>query len=49
MAMNKFSKFVTALHSSVRENPLPFLFFKVKKMGKVDGPDVEKTELIKSS
>jgi hypothetical protein len=48
MAMNKFSKSVVALPPTVRENPPPIPFVsKVKKVDKVDGPDTDKSELIK--
>jgi hypothetical protein len=47
MAMSTFSKSSAVLPPSVRENsPIPF-FSKVKKMDKVDGPDADKSELIK--
>jgi hypothetical protein len=47
MDMSKFSKSTAALPPSVRENlPIPFVS-KVKKMDKVDGPDVDKSEWIK--
>jgi hypothetical protein len=45
--MSKFSKSAAALPPSVRENrPIPFVS-KVKKMGKVDGSDADKSEWIK--
>jgi hypothetical protein len=47
MAMSKFSKSAAALPPSVRENPpIPFVS-KVKKVYKVDGTDVKKSERIK--
>jgi hypothetical protein len=47
MAMSEFSKSSAALSYFVRENsPIP-LSSKVKKMDKVGGPDVEKSEWIK--
>jgi hypothetical protein len=46
--MSKFSKSTAALPPSVHENPpIPFVF-KVKKMDKVDGPEADKSEWIKS-
>jgi hypothetical protein len=45
MAMSKFSKSAADLPPSVRKKT-PFLFFKVKKVDKVDGPDADKSELI---
>jgi hypothetical protein len=48
MTMSKFSKSTAALPPSVRKNPTPIPFVsKVKKMDKVDGPDVDKFEWIK--
>jgi hypothetical protein len=49
MAMIKFSKSSASLPPSVHKKPPPsFLFVsKVKKMDKGDGPDADKTELIK--
>jgi hypothetical protein len=46
MAMTKFS-YSAPLPPSVRENPPPFLFFKVKKMDKVDRTDTDKSGWIK--
>jgi hypothetical protein len=46
MAMNKFSKSSADLPSSVHTTPIPFAS-KVKKMDKVDGPDVDNSEWIK--
>jgi hypothetical protein len=45
--MSKFFKSSAALPPSARDNsPIPFVS-KVKKMDNVDGPDVDKSELIK--
>jgi hypothetical protein len=42
MAMSKFSKSSTALPPSVHKHPPPIPFVsKVKKMEKVDGPDID--------
>jgi hypothetical protein len=47
MAISKFSKSSVALPPSVRENfPIPFVY-KVKKMDKVEGADVDKSEWMK--
>jgi hypothetical protein len=49
MAMVKFSISPAALPPSVHKKPPPIPFVsKVKKMDKVDGPDAEKSEWIKS-
>jgi hypothetical protein len=50
MPMSKFSKSSAALPHFVCKKPPPFPIpsvSKVKKMGKVDVPDADKTELIK--
>jgi hypothetical protein len=46
MAVCDFSKSSDDLPHSVSENPT-FLFSKVKKMDKVDGPTADKSEWIK--
>jgi hypothetical protein len=48
MAMSKFSKSAAALPTSVHEIPPPIPYVsKMKKMHKVDGTDVDKSEWIK--
>jgi hypothetical protein len=47
MGMSKFSESAATLPSSVHEKPHSFIS-KVKKMQKNDGPDVDKSEWIKS-
>jgi hypothetical protein len=44
--MGKLSKYYATLTPSMRKNSIPFVS-KVKNMGKVDGPDAEKSEWIK--
>jgi hypothetical protein len=50
MFMSKFSKSSATFPASVSDNPLPPpipFVSKVKKMDKVDGPDMDKPEWIK--
>jgi hypothetical protein len=48
MTMSKFSESAAALPSSVCKKPPPIPFVsKLKKVDKVDGTDVEKSEWIK--
>jgi hypothetical protein len=44
--MGKLSKYYATLTPSMRKNSIPFVS-KVENMGKVDGPDAEKSEWIK--
>jgi hypothetical protein len=48
MAMSKSSKFAAALPPSVRKKSPILYVSKVKKMDKVDGPDTNKSDWIKS-
>jgi hypothetical protein len=47
MAMSKFSKSSAALRHSAHKQPLIPFVSKLKKMGNVDGPAIETTDLIK--